>query len=150
MGGVSQRGYFAVGIHGGKCAQNTGMLWRSAQSLGASFIFTVGCRYLKYDRTDTTKAAMHIPLMHFRDMGELREKMPHGADLIGVELAEDAQPIREFHHPERAVYLLGAEDHGLSREALEACKRVIVLPGRYCLNVAVAGSIVMFDRIKEA
>lgn len=144
------RGYFAVGIYGGKCAQNTGMLWRSAQSLGAAFIFTVGCRYLKYDRTDTTKAANHVPLFHFRDIAELKAKMPHGCDLIGVELTDDAEAIRSFNHPERAVYLLGAEDHGLSAEAIDACKRVVILPGRYCLNVAVAGSLVMFDRMRKA
>lgn len=143
------RGFFAIGIYGGKTPQNTGMLWRSAQSLGAAFIFTVGCRYLKYDRTDTTKTAQHIPLFHYGSLSELRAAMPHGAELIGVELVEHAEPIRQFHHPERAVYLLGAEDHGLSDEAMDVCKRVVVLPGRYCLNVAVAGSILMYDRWRE-
>jgi tRNA G18 (ribose-2'-O)-methylase SpoU len=146
----SKRGYFAIGIYGGKTPSNTGMLWRSAQSLGAAFIFTVGCRYLKYDRTDTTKASQHIPLIHFDSIDELKLAIPHGADLIGVELAESAEAINNFKHPERAVYLLGAEDHGLSNEALGACKRVVVLPGRYCLNVAVAGSLVMYDRWRGA
>lgn len=147
---MSQRGYFAVGIYCGKTPQNTGMLWRSAQALGAAFVFTVGCRYLKYDRTDTTKAAQHVPLFHFADMGELSRHLPHACELIGVELTDDAASIRGFTHPERAVYLLGAEDRGLSKEALAACKRVVVLPGRYCFNVAVAGSLVMYDRWKSA
>lgn len=144
------RGYFAVGIYGGKTPENTGTLWRSAQALGASFIFTVGCRYLKYHRTDTTKAPLHVPLFHFDTLDDLLKQCPGQADLVGVELTADATPIQAFTHPERAVYLLGAEDHGLSRDVLGRCRRVVVLPGRYCFNVAVAGSLVMFDRVRNA
>ena len=49
-------------------------------------------------------------------------------------------------HPERAAYLLGAEDHGLSPAVLAMCHRIVVLPGRHCLNVAVAGSLILYDR----
>jgi tRNA G18 (ribose-2'-O)-methylase SpoU len=145
-----QRGYFAVGIYGGKTPENTGCLWRSAQSLGAAFVFTVGCRYLRYQRTDTTKAALHVPLFHFPTLDDLIAHAPAQADLVGVELTDDATPIKAFTHPERAIYLLGAEDHGLSQEAMSRCRRLVVLPGRYCLNVAVAGSLVMFDRVRSA
>ena len=52
--------------------------------------------------------------------------------------------------PERAVYLLGAEDHGLSRKALDKCHHFIMIPGSQLdqsLNVSVAGSIIMYDRV---
>ncbi len=146
---MSRRGYFAVGIYSGKTPANTGTLWRSAHSLGASFMFTVGCRY-HYDRTDTTKAALHVPLFNFASVDELRRFAPKQCELVGVELTDVAEPIAAFEHPERAIYMLGAEDYGLSKDALDACSRVVVLPGRYCLNVAVAGSMVMFDRIRKA
>ncbi len=114
---MNQRGYFAVGIYGGKTPSNTGMLWRSAQSLGASFIFTVGCRYLKYDRTDTTKAAMHIP-------ASLPPPIAERACALAIEAF-------------RALDCAGP-----------AWPLVTSSSTRYCLNVAVAGSIVMFDRVK--
>ena len=67
--------------------------------------------------------------------------------VIGVELTDDARPLDSFVHPERAWYMLGAEDHGIPPSVLEKCHHVICIPhGRYCLNVAVAGSIVMYDR----
>lgn len=144
-----QRGYFAVGIYAGKTPENLGTLWRSAQALGAAFIFTVGCRYLKYQRTDTTKAQNHVPLFHFDSLDDLLKRAPAGCDLVGVELTEDATPIAAFTHPERAIYMLGAEDRGLDEAALARCRRVVVIPGKYCLNVAVAGSIVMFDRVRR-
>ena len=46
--------------------------------------------------------------------------------------------------------LLGAEDHGLSKAALARCQHLVQLPGRASLNVAVAGSIVLYDRHAKA
>ncbi len=54
--------------------------------------------------------------------------------------------VTEFKHPERCVYLLGAEDIGLSKDAIDKCHKLVQLPGDYCMNVAVAGSIMMYDR----
>jgi len=68
---------------------------------------------------------------------------------VGIELIESAIPIKEFKHPKQACYLLGAEDHGLTKEAIEACQEIIYLPGERSLNVSVAGSIVIFDRINK-
>lgn len=139
------RGYFGIGIERGKDVYNIGTLWRSAQILGASFIFTIGHRY-KNQRTDTMKTWRHVPLFHYDDFGAFTENFPLEAMLIGVELHADAVAIGKFRHPEQAVYILGAEDHGLSDDALKRCDAIVQLPGDYCLNVATAGSIVMFDR----
>jgi tRNA C32,U32 (ribose-2'-O)-methylase TrmJ len=38
------------------------------------------------------------------------------------------------------------EDHGLKPDALEMCDDVVQLPGTRCLNVATAGSLVLYDR----
>ena len=37
--------FFGIGIQNGKTPENLGVLWRTAQNLGASFIFTIGNRY---------------------------------------------------------------------------------------------------------
>ncbi len=68
---------------------------------------------------------------------------------MGVEIAECAKPLPDFHHPERCIYLLGAEDNGLSAEALRRCHHVVQIPSQRCLNVASAGSIVLYDRIAK-
>lgn len=143
------RGYYGIGICNGKTEVNIGTLWRSAAIFGASFIFTIGKRYKKQS-SDTMKAWRHIPLYNYETFDEFYKAMPYDCRLIGVELDERAHAINNFIHPERCVYLLGAEDLGLSREALRHCHTIIQLQGDYCLNVAVAGSIVMYDRlIKE-
>ena len=136
-------GFCGIGIERSKTPLNVGTLWRSAAILGADFIFTVGKRYPQ-QASDTVKAWRHIPYWEFEDLDDLRT--PYDAPLIGVEMEDRARMLANFTHPQRAVYLLGAEDHGLSKRALDRCHQLIKLPGAYSLNVAVAGSLVLHDR----
>ena len=64
-------------------------------------------------------------------------------------MADTAQAIESFCHPERAVYLLGAEDHGLSPAILTRCHCVVRLPGAFSMNVSSAGTVVMYDRLTK-
>lgn len=59
-------------------------------------------------------------------------------------------PIVEFKHPKQGCYILGAEDSGLPLDVIEECTKIVKLPGERSLNLAVAGSIVLFDRIQKA
>lgn len=143
---LRRRGYFGIGIWHPKTEHNVGTLWRSCESFDADFMFTVGRRY-REQGSDTVKAWRHRPLYHFTTLDDLRDHLPYSCQLIGVELAPGAQDLPRYRHPERACYLLGAEDHGLTEGVLSECHAVVTIPcaGR-CLNVAVAGSIVLYDR----
>jgi len=140
------RGYYGIGICNGKTEANVGTLWRSAAIFGASFIFTIGERYKK-QASDTMKAWRHIPFYNYKTFDDFYKAMPYDCQLVGVELDDRSHKINNFIHPERCLYLLGAEDSGISETALRHCHTIIQLPGDYCLNVAVAGSIVMYDRL---
>ncbi len=140
-----KRGYFAIGIFQPKTSENVGTLWRSAFIMGAAYIFTIGARYKKQS-SDTVAAWRHIPLMEFPTWEEFVAARPHDSLLVAIENSEGAKPIRDFCHPERAIYLLGSEDNGLPPHILKEANHIIILPGKYCLNVSVTGSIVMFDR----
>ena len=145
---MSKRGYFGIGIQNVKTADNVGTLWRSAFIMGASFIFTIGNRYKKQS-SDTTQSWRHIPLYNYQSFDEFYKAIPYDCQLVGIELTNISIPIKDFSHPERCIYLLGAEDSGLSIEATDKCHKLIVLPGIYCMNVSVAGSIVLYDRIQK-
>ena len=140
------RGYFGIGIENTKTEANIGTLWRSAYNFGAAFIFTIGRRYEK-QASDTVKAWRHVPLHDYKTINDLM--IPRSCVLIGVELTEAAHPLPRFVHPERAIYLLGAEDRGLSSQAIDKCKAIIQIPSNHCLNVSVAGAIVMYDRLTK-
>lgn len=139
------RGYYGIGIVGGKTEVNIGTLWRSAHVFGAAFIFTVGRRY-RQQSSDTKKTWRSVPLYHYDTISELKQHLPMECRLIGVEMTDSALELHRACHIERACYLLGAEDNGLSAEALAACSLIVKIPGNDSLNVATAGSIVMYDR----
>jgi len=138
-------GFFGIGILNNTDEINIGTLWRSAYILGASFIFTVGKKY-KLEGSDVTKSWTKIPLYHYQIFDELKENLPFSTQLVAVEMGEEATPLGGYIHPDRAVYLLGNEISGLPVKIVEQCQSVIKLPGEYSLNVAVTGSIVMYDR----
>ena len=141
------RGYFGIGIFAPKNEVNIGGLWRSAYIFGAAFIFTIGRRYKK-QAADTVVAPRHIPLLNYLTYEDFREHVPMDCQVVCVENNEGAAPLAGFSHPERAIYLLGAEDNGLPEKILERHQSVVVESERqFSLNVATAGTIVMYDRL---
>lgn len=138
--------YFEIGIYNSRAAVNLGTLWRSAYQLGASGIFTIGRRY-KTHPSDPFNVPRQIPLRNFEDFDQFLAQRPMGTVLVGVEMG--GTPLSKFDHPPQAIYLLGAEDLGLPESVLEKCNMVVsleaVLSESY--NVAVAGSLVMYDRM---
>lgn len=139
------RGYFGIGIYHTKTEVNVGTLFRSAYQLGAAFVFTVGRRY-KHQASDTCKTPRHMPLFHYTDFEDFNSHRPIDCQLVGIEMAKNAQSIPGFLHPNRSIYLLGAEDGGLPNEIQAKCQSLIQLHGG-SFNVAVAGSIIMYDRV---
>ncbi len=143
---MSERGFYGIGIVGSKTPINVGTLWRSAGILGAAFMFTAGRRYPQ-QASDTIKAWRHTPFFEFDTADELFSAIPKGCVPVAVEMDDRARPLAKLVHPERAVYILGAEDTGIPQRILRRCKHVVSIPGEHSLNVAVAGSIVLYDRL---
>jgi tRNA G18 (ribose-2'-O)-methylase SpoU len=141
------RGYFAIGAERMSKALNLGNLMRSAHAFGASFTFTVGATYQALEaRADTSKGQWHLPHYNWRSLEEMQ--LPQGCKLVGVELTDDAINLPSFHHPLRAAYVLGPERGSLSEPLLARCDYVVKIPTAFCINVAMAGAIVMYDRVK--
>ena len=147
---ADEAGYFGIGIVRGKTAGNAGVLWRSAAQLGAAFTFTVGARFEKEDdKTDAIAAWRRVPQFAYDDVAQLVTATPRGAALVGVEMG--GQALETFAHPERCVYVLGAEDEGLPKSVRRACRHVVALPSirSASYNVAVAGALVLYDRFMK-
>lgn len=141
------RGYFAIGAERMSKALNLGNLMRSAHAFGASFTFTVGATYQALEaRADTSKAQGHLPHYNWGDINEMA--LPQGCKLVGIELVADAIDLPSFRHPLRAAYVLGPERGALSEQLLARCDYVVKIPTHFCINVAMAGAIVMYDRVK--
>lgn len=141
------RGYFGIGVERSSKALNLGNLMRSAHGFGASFTFTIGATYQAIEAlADTSKGQSHIPHYNWSLASEIA--LPAGCSLVGVELLDEAVDLPSFRHPLRAAYVLGPERGSLSPELLERCDHVVKIPTRFCVNVAMAGAIVMYDRVR--
>jgi tRNA G18 (ribose-2'-O)-methylase SpoU len=141
------RGYFAVGAERMSKSLNLGNLMRSAHAFGASFTFTIGATYNALEAyADTSKSQHHLPHYNWRGLEEMA--LPKGVKLVGVELVEGAIDLPSFQHPLRAAYVLGPERGSLSETLLARCDYVVKIPTSFCVNVAMAGAIVMYDRVR--
>ena len=96
---------------------------------------------------DTSKASAHMPLYHWRSLADL--KLPKGCSLVGVEILDEAHDLPNFPHPLRAAYVLGPERGALSPELAARCQHLVRIPAAFSLNVATAGAIVMYDRLRS-
>ena len=143
------RGYCAIGIYGCKTEANIGGLWRSAHAFGAAYIFCIGPRYhraLRRQASDVSHATENVPFIVYDSFTAFLAARPKGAMLIGVEQTPESAQLETFCHPRCAIYLLGAEDGGLPPSIMEHCNKIIAINTPVCLNVATAGSIVLYDR----
>lgn len=143
------RGYAALGVENVSKARNAGAVIRTAHAFDAAFAFTVGETLSRREiaHADTSKAIEQIPLYMFASPRELA--LPEGCQLVGIELTDDAVVLPSFRHPRQAAYILGAERMGLSEETQDLCHHIIKIPTRFSLNLAVAGALVMYDRLQS-
>jgi|TARA_B110000438_G_scaffold65524_1_gene66101 tRNA G18 (ribose-2'-O)-methylase SpoU len=143
------RGYFGIGIEGISKSMNIGSLFRTANAFNASFVFTVAANYSRSggNRSDTSDAPGHMPFYSFPNITSM--VLPAECTLIGVELTDDAIELPSFRHPLQATYILGPERGSISSEMTEKCEFIVKIPSQFCINVGVAGAIIMYDRIKS-
>jgi tRNA G18 (ribose-2'-O)-methylase SpoU len=142
------RGYFGIGVEGLSKAMNLGALMRTANAFGASFVFTVDAAPALKDahRSDTSKTSGALPYYQWDTIDQM--VMPEGARLVGIELTDDAIELPSFTHPKSAVYVLGRERGGNLSDAMQArCDFMVKIPTKFCINVGLAGALVMYDRM---
>lgn len=141
------RGYFGIGVEGISKPMNVGNLFRSAHAFGADFVFAIApaVNLRELHKSDTSETPRHVPLYEFAAVADLT--LPRGCRLVGVELLDDAAELPSFTHPDRAAYVLGPERGSLSPELVARCDHTVKIPMKFCINLGVAGAILMYDRL---
>lgn len=143
------RGYAAIGLDNPKSAVNLGSVMRAAGVYGAALVAISGHRFPigRMATTDTQKHHRHIPLIRVEDvLGlSLYDCVP-----VAVDLVPDAMPLPEYKHPERALYVFGAEDATLGSRILERCRDRVYVPTSGCMNLAACVNVVLYDRLAKS
>ena len=141
------RGYFGIGVEQISKEQNVGNLIRSAHAFGASFFFAIApnvdIRALRV--SDTADSFDHLPYYQYDSVAAM--DLPKGCSLVGVEFVDESIELPSFRHPVRAAYVLGPEMGSLSPGLIARCDHVVKIPMKFCINVGVAGALVMYDRL---
>ncbi len=141
------RGYFGVGVQEISKGFNLGNLVRTTHAFGGSFFFTINStvNYGEIKASDTSHADIHMPYYTYPDVASL--ELPKDCSLVGVELLDEAVDLPSFRHPMRAAYVLGPEKGNLSPDLVARCDHIIKIPMKFCVNVGVAGALVIYDRM---
>jgi tRNA(Leu) C34 or U34 (ribose-2'-O)-methylase TrmL len=142
------RGFAAIGLHRPKDKANVGGAIRAAMCYDAVSIAISGDRidasWIKTP-SNTVAGQRHIPVLR----GDLRGLIPYGAVPVAVDLVDDAEPLPTFLHPESAFYVFGPEDGTLGSAVLDWCPRRVMVPTRYCMNLAATVNVILYDRLAK-
>ena len=65
---------------------------------------------------------------------------------VAVEVRTGSESLIDFEHPEKALYVFGAEDGSLGKAVLRHCHRFVIIPTRHCTNLAAAVYTLLYDR----
>lgn len=136
----------AIGLVKPKTNTNIAQVLRAASCFDCRLVLIEGARY-KVDSPDTTKFHRHYPVLKVED---IKTSIPTSFVPIAVDLIPDAEPLQDFVHPANALYIFGPEDGTLGKVHTSWCKTTIYIPSRFCLNLAMAVNVVLYDRfVKE-
>jgi tRNA(Leu) C34 or U34 (ribose-2'-O)-methylase TrmL len=145
MGG---RGFAAIGLHRAKDRHNIGGVIRAAMCYGAASVSIsgerIGAEQIKA-ASNTVAGQRHIPVLR----GELRDLIPYGSIPVAVDLVDNAVSLPDFDHPESAFYVFGPEDGTLGKDVLDWCPRRVMVPTRFCMNLAATVNVVLYDRLAK-
>lgn len=126
---------------------NVGSLVRTAHAAAAEEVILVGDREWNVEAART--AELFTTVTQVADISDFRRHLSEkGWNLVAVELDDCAVNLFEAEYPERPCFLLGAEVGGVPAALLDEARLIVQIPQWGLvpsLNLAVAGSIVMYD-----
>ncbi len=128
---------------------NVGSLVRTAHATGVSEVILVGER--DWNSYAARTAELYTSIVHVPGREAFLEHLEQGGwQLVAVELDSRAVSLFDAVYPKRPCFLLGAELGGVPPELLDAAAVIVQIPQWGLvpsLNLAVAGSLVLYDHL---
>lgn len=94
-------------------------------------------------REERMKGYKHVQLFNYDRFFDRFDKDVHP---VAVELRPGTENLLDFQHPEKALYVFGPEDGNIPRHFGHLCHSFVVIPTHFCLNLAAAVNVVLYDR----
>lgn len=130
---------------------NVGSLVRTAHAVAAEEVLLVGEREWNVEAART--AELYTTVTQITGIEEFRNHLRRQRwNLVAVELDDRAINLFDADYPDRPCFLLGAELGGVPEELLDEAELIVQIPQWGLvpsLNLAVAGSIVVYDFLSK-
>jgi len=143
---------FAIAAWETSKEHNVGTLVRTAHAAAASEVILLGEREWNVPAARTADLYTEIVQLD-ADVEAFRAHLEERSwNLVAVELADESVSIFDAVYPERPCFLLGAELGGVPPELMADAELIVQIPqwGLVpCLNLAVAGSLVVYDHLAK-
>lgn len=140
------RGFASIGLLNPKSNKNVASVLRAAACYEVALLAVSGHRYTPMT-ADTCRTYRHIPFLN--NVDDLFSVMPYGSTPIAVEINDNAKSLINFVHPPSAYYIFGPEDGSLNKEVLSKCKVTVMIPTKFCMNLAATVNVVLYDRMAK-
>lgn len=133
---------------------NLGTIIRTAHAAGVSgVILTKGTVDIYNDKTirSTMGSIFYLPIIHDNDLSFLRELRNKGFKLVATSLEESKDFFKEDLSG-KIILSVGNEGNGISDEIFSLADKKVKIPmpgGAESLNVAVATSIILFEKVRQ-
>jgi len=141
----------AIALSNPKFAHNVGAALRAASCFGIKQLWYSGNRVQldlemkkRLPREERMKGYKDVELRQFDYIFDEFEGI---ATPVAIELRQNAELLPQFEHPENALYVFGPEDGSIPQTYLRHCHRFVVIPTHYCVNLAAAVYLVLYDRL---
>jgi 23S rRNA (guanosine2251-2'-O)-methyltransferase len=130
---------------------NVGSMFRIADAVGVEKLFLCGITPTPPNATvvKVGRAKNHTVDWVYENRAEdaLARLRAEGYHITALEITDSALPYFEASYPEKLCLIVGNEDHGVTRSALELCDSSVFVPmygkGR-SLNVHVSAAVVLY------
>lgn len=143
----------SIGLTNPKSPDNVASVLRAAGNYGVADVYYSGQRYPRAlalnPRTPnlSRRISQHIPL---KGVSSLVASAPKNAQIVCIELVENAQSLPRFQHPENAFYIFGPEDGSISQLDIDRAHAVVYVPTQGCMNLAATVNVVLYDRMAKS
>ncbi|SCJ56040.1 Putative TrmH family tRNA/rRNA methyltransferase [uncultured Clostridium sp.] len=133
---------------------NLGTIIRTAHAAGATgIILTKGTVDIYNDKVirSTMGSIFYVPIIHDDDLSFLKELKSDGFNLVATSLQES----KDFFNEDlsgKIILSVGNEGNGISDEIFNMADIKVKIPmpgGAESLNVAIATSIILFERVRQ-
>lgn len=149
----------AIIMHNPKYPHNVGAAVRACSCFDADLIIWSGNRVPHPDDTKATANKKYrLPreerMKGYNHVELVNDDYPFNrfskdVTPVAVEVRDNSEVLPHFVHPENPVYVFGPEDGSIPQIYLKHCQRFLIIPSPFCLNLAAAIYVVLYDRMAK-